>query len=387
MVFFWVIIHTISALKYQIYLDAPKLPTLLKSSEQLPLGNAYSSQYYIKLLHSPSNREFILTIGTESTWTWLVSSSCNCHNSIRYDYQDQTCNSSLNTSIQYTIGSVSGPVCTDQFTLKSYKIELPFILAEAQQHLYWVVTDGFLGLGLDKDMNNSIIQVLFNEKMIHKRLFGLYLSKDESYKHSQITFGRDEPEDYSDSEEVLVNVTGKQWKSTVNFESFGSPANSSVEVLFSPEFIGIFVPQSEWPLVESEILARMDCEPFILFFKCKGDEYLLPSLNFSYFKQNLTISPQTFTHRSEESLIVLLGVHNQSYWVLGQPLFKDYYSVFDMDKEAISFYKVAKKFDVSTFIYLIVCIFLIVVICVPLLVYCFISKKKQDLDLTQPLIN
>lgn len=387
MVYFWIIIHTISALKYQLYLDSHKFPTLLKSSEKLPLGNAYSSQYYIKLLHSPSNREFILTIDTESSWTWLVSSSCDCHSSIRYEFQDQTCNSSLNTSIQYTVGSISGSVCTDQFALKSYTIGLPFILAETEQDLYWIVTDGFLGLGLDKSMNNSIIQVLYNEKMIHKRLYGLYLSKDESYMHSEITFGKEEPDDYSDSEEVVVNMTGKQWKSTINFESFGSPMNSSVEVLFSPGFIGIFVPQAEWSFFESEIFARMECETFLVFLKCNGDEFLLPSLNFSYFKQNLTIFPQTFTYRSGDNLIVLIGTHNETYWVLGQPLFKEYYSVFDVDKEAISLFKVAKKFGLSTYIYLIVCIFLVVVICVPLLVYWFISRKKQDLDLTQPLIN
>lgn len=387
MLLFYFCINLVLALEYQLYSNPSGLTAFYKSSEKFSLANAYSSQYYMKVILGSDNREFILSLDTESTWMWLLSSNTQAYNSLQYDPQNQTCDFSQNISVKYSIGSISGPVCKDELTLKSYNIQVPFISAYSQHDLYWIITDGYLGLGLDKDMSNSVVQILHDEEKIRKKLFSIFLSKDEKDMKSVVYFGRHEAEDYSDSDAIVVNVTGSQWRSEIVFKSFGRFVNDSADVLFSPGFFGIFVPQNHWDLVLSEISARIECENFLVFLECNGDESSLPTFNFSYNHQNLTVFPQTYTYRSSDSLIVLIGSHNESHWVLGQPLFKEYYSVFDMQNEAISLYKVSKKQGISILIYFIVCVFLVVVIFVPLLVYWFVSKKKTDNDLSQTLIN
>jgi hypothetical protein len=319
----------------------------------------------------------------------LPSSNCDCHESIRLSTKDLKNSSSLNSSqsLSYTIGQVSGNLHRASFSLKSFDFELPFLLVDSEKDLFWMMTDGFLGLGLDLNMSNSVITKLHESKSIKKTRFSIFLSKDEDYKASELTFGSYEEDDYSDSEGIVINITAPQWRATFDSFSFSSLKRSEkFEVLFSPGFFGILGPSKTIKQMHSIINNSLSCQSFLLFLKCENSEsshealQSLPSLNFTYNKFNISIPPSSYTFHSNNSILVLLGEHNSKSWVLGQGLFKEYFSVFDVNSTTISLFKVSSNSGISHLLYFIVGIFLAVVIFVPVLVYWTVDKPKDQIS-------
>lgn len=375
------------------------LVKFLKNSNRFSLANVHSAQYYLRTRFGNEEREFLMAVDTESSWTWLPAVSCNCHESLRYELgkedkgSEGSQGSQGNFVVRYTVGQVAGKAVQDVVKLKNFQFNLSFLAVEEEKDLFWMGTDGFIGLGIDGNMSHSVVTQLHENSFIKKQRFSIFFSKNEKEQPSELTFGSYDEGDYSDNEEIKINVTGSQWRSSFDSFNFSSlTVQQDLPVLFSPGFFGILGPSRYINLIYQEINKTHICESFILFLQCQESSFKLPSLNFTYNSHNISIPSESFTVKSNNSIIVLIGQHDKEHWVLGQSFFKDYYSVFDVHEKTVSIFKVSAKQGLSYLLYFIVGIFLVVVIFVPLMVYWMIDKPKEHSSMriksqnTEPLL-
>ena len=384
------------ALAFRLQVESKQgldLVQFLNNSKRFSLANVHSAQYYLKTRIGYEGREFLMAIDTESTWTWLPGVSCNCHKSLRYEVDKEEKALAEGVQVNYTIGQITGTAVQDLVKLKNFQFNLTFLAVAAEEDLFWMITDGFIGLGLDADMNHSVVTQLYEHRFIKKQRFSLFFSKDEKEQPSELTFESYDEGDYSDNEEIKINVTGPQWKSRFDSFNFSSiRVQQALPVLFSPGFFGILAPREFVGLIYDEISKTHVCEFFILFLQCQESGFGLPSLNFTYNSHNISIPAESFTVKTNNSIFVLIGQHDKDHWVLGQSFFKEYYSVFDVKEKTVSIFKVSAKQGLSYLLYFIVGIFLVVVIFVPLMVYWMIDKPKDSVSMrikhqnTEPLL-
>ena len=107
-----------------------------------------------------------------------------------------------------------------------------------------------------------------------------------------------------------------------------------------------------------------------------------PPLNFTKKEYNITF---TFTYKDlfriyndKYYLMVFFEVTQIFEWILGEPFFWKYETVFDVDKSIIGFYKKIKKEKDYKVVYIIIIIILsFLVICLSIILFINISKKPR----------
>ena len=360
----------------------------LSDSYSLYLHWIYSSQYYINLKIGTPPREFSFQIDTQHPLTWISSTDCNCTSIYQYNKLESGSYVSLNstTEINYEYGSVQGNLSKERFAIDSNNsTDFIFLLVNQQKNLSWMISEGIVGLGFSKKNEGyiNIIDALKDQNFIKSSIFSIYMSKNEKESPSIITVGGYDAEDHTESEETIINImnTG-HWQSEINSIAIGNNSyNDSYSVFFNPGISVIIGPEEFINIIFDIIIKQANCSiSQKLFLVCTfntSNLTSLPILSFEINSNSYLINPESYVYQSESNLCILLLPHPKDYWIIGQPLFKEYFSVFDLNNSKILMFSIDDDSDLSLVIYFIVGIFVIIVIVVPILAYYFLISKKM----------
>ncbi|CAD8119696.1 unnamed protein product [Paramecium sonneborni] len=136
--------------------------------------------------------ELIIDTGSSDLWVPSIDGKGFLNNIKRFDCKESsTC---INTNSRYQIfyddGPISGTLAWDQVWMHNIKFNQSFLLIERASG-NMASSGGILGLGFNSNaanQNPSILESLYEQKLISKKYFSLYL-KDEGEFGSYILFG------------------------------------------------------------------------------------------------------------------------------------------------------------------------------------------------------
>ena len=369
----------------------PKSISLSSDALSFDLHSIYTSQYYLSLYLGSPEREVYLAIDTTSSWTWIPSADCDCHASIGFNPSESSSYLSLdsNAEVNYAYGYVQGTVSQETFRTTAedaVRFNSSFILVQQEEDFWWLACDGLLGLGFSNSTSGyfGVVDRLKMEGVVEDRVFSLFISKNEEEMRSEVSIGGSDPEKYSSKEgnEIRIEESGS-WLCIVDgIHSNHIDLNYTGEGIFNPGLGFIIGPQPHVEIIFEEIMAVADCvlenSTFLVCLKEFSNITAFPVVKFEISNNTYSVHPETYTYVSDNEIYILILSHDYSYWVLGQPLFKEYYSVFDMEHMSLVLYKTTFIEDPSILIYIIVVVLVIIIIVVPVLVYYVISKRKAQ---------
>ncbi|CAD8045069.1 unnamed protein product [Paramecium primaurelia] len=159
-----------------------------------PIHDIHQVEYRVQMQFGSMKQQMELIIDTGSSDLWVPSIDAKGFLNYvkRYDYKaSQTC---IKTDSRYQIfyddGPISGTLAWDQVWMHNIKFNQSFLLIEnASGNI--ASSGGILGLGFHSIAANpypSILESLYQQKLISKKYFSLYL-KDEGEFGSYILFG------------------------------------------------------------------------------------------------------------------------------------------------------------------------------------------------------
>lgn len=359
-----------------------KAINLEQNSLTMSVTSIYNSQYQILIDIGTPSRELSLLVDTQWPLIWLPTADCKCSTFTTISKDESTSLGFENTqiSLNYTQGSVSGCLASDIFISKSDNFTQKFLAVHKKTGFEWLVSDGVLGLGLG---DNSLITTLHTEGVIKKRIFGIFLSRSEESKKSKLLIGDVDQEDYSSLEGITMNVESlEKWE--VEWEYYkidNTTYNKTIKSQINPGEQFLIGPEELVKIIIDKINATGLCHMWYGILACpEGKNVTYPSFLFGFLNNTIVLTPGSYTSNSTNSTYILIQSHKEEYWIFGQPFVKEYFPVFNMDSNKIILYKINYRDSLSLVIYVIVGIFVIVVILVPVIVYCFISKSTFTND-------
>jgi hypothetical protein len=385
-----------SAFSLRSLFTIPHSFPLSLSSKPSKLFPSPLSPYFIRLTLGSPRREVSLSLDFQHCWLLLSNTS-------HYSSSESSTFtvSSAPVELSYPFGNTSGIKSSEVFYFPPQNLTHDFILATEPLQLYdWLaqsfeIEDGIFGLGFEGELtkNASVLYGMKQAKIISSVLVSLFLSRNETSRSSEIFFGEAEPEDYSDEDEITIKVHDFEWKCSWHNISVGNTSVATNQVVrFNPGLPYILAP----PTVANELLLQISqktsCENTSGgFFSCNLTSVnvsVLPEIHLTHKLNRLVVTAKDYFYTDENSSLLLVVANTNDSWVMGQPFFREYYSVFDFEKSKLRLFRINEKASVSSIIYIIVGIFVLVIIFVPVIVYCFISKRGPDEnDLTDSLIN
>ena len=93
--------------------------------------NYFSLQYYAIIDIGTPAQSMSFVLDTGSSWIWIPSLECQCHQSDRFDAKSSSSykNASISKTLEYGQGNVQGTLSSETFKIDSYKvIKQDFIL-------------------------------------------------------------------------------------------------------------------------------------------------------------------------------------------------------------------------------------------------------------------
>jgi len=387
-----------------------------------PLRNKQNKGYYLfmRIGDTALNNIFEMNLGLSAPWTWIPDQDCtNCFktnsHSKYYDCSanNKTCFQNKTSPIDtlvYSMGTVEAIGGYDfvQFSGLPFNSSVNHTLGfglEVSPNFYSIEADGIFGLGISNSTDNaglvSIIDTLYDQGWIPNKTFSLFLTSDpdDEDEKSQIKFGG-----YDQSK----IASGKSFQTfpIANPEFWSLPLKSliigdstvpvqAVNILPSTTYTNIGVPEDDFKLLISEFKKRdITCELVENFadYICpcpQSNLTIFPEIGFNIDDQTLVIpntvymsvlavnikdkSGNVLKRKDENCVLGFSNLPNGSFnvefgnpWIFGTSVLSYYYTLFDMDKNTISFAVANEPFiDNSiplTWMILILCVTVIFVV-------------------------
>lgn len=337
------------ALGYQI-LPLKRLESLKLYDNKTVISNFLNFQYYVSIYVGTPSQDFTVLIDTGSSILWIPSENCECHQSSSQfnSICSSTFVSSQNTiEIVYGKGRVQGVLSKE--TVKIAGLEASnqdFLLSFKDSNLGNLKSDGVMGLGFDRLSNGlpNIIQTLKAQNKIEKGLFSIYLNKYEDAYPGIFTIGGYDTEINEIEKPVYINIYKEfgYWTTTVEYIKIGE--NTYYDYTFGILDSGstlINGPNKQVDAIKKEIMKNNDCKNAnFLQCQCEKNQYSqFPNLYISIDNNYLTIEPQSYLAYENNICYVLIDYINDFYWLLGMPLLREYYSIFDIDNNQVIMYR------------------------------------------------
>ena len=140
-------------------------------------------------------------------------------------------------------------------------------------------------------------------------------------------------------------------------------------------------PNFEIDLILAQVRASATCNnmppPNAQCLCIDGDYSNFPTIIFYMDQNKIEISPKNYLYRHKHSCYVLFGYSNDFFWIFGQAIFRQYYSVFDADNKIVSLYTTKNKSSV----YSMHIIFIIVIIAGSFLYYLLVNKNSAKVNI------
>lgn len=209
---------------------------------------------------------------------------------------------------------------------------------------YYGKTDGSVGLGLpfEGQQGSSIIDSLFKQGLIERRIFSFGLGATLDSGEGELVLGGVDESAYTGPLQTVKIIDDGKWK------VLGYNTKLNGESLLEKEPVPVLV-DSGVPTIAGpkaavrRIFKQLGAHSFLgkTVIKCSTRFEL--TFQLSENEAPLKLTEQDLTHRLMLGYCLLLvsplslSKPNENLWVLGDVLMRKYYTVFDMDKRSISF--------------------------------------------------
>ena len=340
-------------------------------SNYMPLNptRAFSSinQYYGKFYLGSPGQEINLVIDASVPWLLLYNNSRCTSTDVKYTSSNSSSfqvisqnyeNNELPQNFSYVLAQ-------EQLSVPELDVKSQSFIISSDEFFNDCSLNGVFGIGLDIKNSgfNSFIKNLKDQNDIKKLIFGIYLNAG-SDKDSEFTIGDYDPLKYSVSDKQIIRVlpNSQNWTTVIHgikatkYISFDAQAQLHIESFYT---YGPFDIIAE--VYDQISLKQKNCSFENSLFYCNlkndGNSFdfdSLPDVLLDIDGSNYTLTPRAYCKMENNSCFLKILGFNQSFWIIGQALFEEYYSVYDMDNLQVFLYK--NGFKGFTIFFILVCI-------------------------------
>lgn len=360
----------------------------------LSLSNYYNLQYSGKILIGSDKKSLDLIFDTGFPWIWVSPDNVKL-SQINTDCNPPECNKFEGfQKDEFTFLSrsetVKGYLISDTISIKNgaeHNIDQMLLLSKPAEFIPILYADGFCGLSINNGHSTpTLLDNLFNKKIINRKIFGLYLSDNpEAFNESssEITFGGVNP-NYEKAEFIKLNAVGSQyWQIkfdslhliTENVKPIQLPIRAKTAIIASGVNNIIMSKQdftTFYNVLKNDF--NLDCSLFNKDLVCSCSEGIISQFPDITVKldsdKTLTIPPSLYLEVKENSCIMSIegSLENSKYFaqensensskdslnskpsnlddgdfiILGGVFLRNFYTVFDAENKTISFTKAIK---------------------------------------------
>ncbi|WFD28878.1 saccharopepsin [Malassezia nana] len=338
-------------------LNSEKWATVAQAGHPVPLTDFLNAQYFADIELGTPPQKFKVILDTGSANLWVPSETCTSIACFLHKKYDSSMSSTYKPNgssfeIQYGSGSMEGFVSCDHLTIGDLKIQdQDFAEATSEPGLAFAFGkfDGILGLAYDTISVNKIVPPFYKmveQGLLDQNLFAFYLGSDES-DGGEATFGGVD-ENHFEGSIVYAPVRRKgYWEVALNKIGFGE---EELELPRTGAAIDtgtslIAMPSEISEILNKEIGAKrsfsgqytVDCEkvptlPTLIFY-LDNKPYALEGKDYILNVQGTCIS---------SFMGMDLPPPIGPMWIIGDVFLRKFYTVYDLDKNAVGFAK-AKK--------------------------------------------
>ena len=308
-----------------------------------------------------SSNTYKMVFDTTASISYVFSSDCvecatskdvtkqfSCKSPCNYmtDYQDHVSNYTVNGVCSLWDFDISAYKATDSMTISGLSVSAfdIYVVFKSSAGLKYNAQGG-LSLG---NTDKSIIKYFYDQGKVSQQIFAFYFSG----QYNLLTFGYEEPyfglEDYT---EYPVIAGSDAWAVPVYKVYMNDKVNDGLLSGTSRAYLdstldGIAMPTAQFQIIYAEISRVLgscglsDTQSVTCKCASSNDIDKLPTLGFSFGENSriYNIKPTNYAYFSNNNCTInVFQDKNQTAWVLGLPIFKSYYLVFDQSEQIIKF--------------------------------------------------
>ena len=319
--------------------------------------NFYNLQYSAELYFGTPGQVMSLTLDTGSSYTWVPGTACKCHESLN-TFIDSSSSTFKNTSkpidLYYGMGEVKGYLVTDTLSLGDLSAkDQQFVLINYDKDLDSLNSDGLLGLGFSllSDGVPTFIDNLRSQGQISESVFSFYISNsDNEFMQSVFTIGEYDTSKYGDGYERTIEIDPSFGYWVAILDSFSVDSQSlNRKQGYAIIDLGsslISLPNSIYKKYSKQVQNTNSLCYDIGYLVCDctfGDYSSFPDLTLNFNGEDFVIHPENYIYYENGYCYLLVDAIQDNYYLIGQPFFREFYTVFDMESSVVIASRAARQ--------------------------------------------
>ena len=256
-------------------------------------------------------------------------------------------------------------VLIDKISFDGQTIEsFPFNLAIDETKLNNKNIQGEFGLGIDKQNSTDLVDVLFDNQIIHSKVIGLELKEDDKedkvildlnpkldeYTYSELSQKKDLNSDDFYFESWICDLSHFVIGSTKNELLWNNTIEIDGEVAFDSRTKYVYIPKEYmkfisnlWNINSAECKLVHDIESDEKYYSCtqgtKNKIYDMPSIYFIIGGNGYRLKAQDLFENDGKNLNCIIRFFNdeKNLWILGVPFLREYKIILDYNRGKIGF--------------------------------------------------
>lgn len=322
----------------------------------LPLNNFMNAQYYAEISLGTPPQQFNVILDTGSSNLWVPSSQCTsiaCFLHSKYDSTQSHTYKANGTAfnISYVSGSLEGFVSNDVLNIAGIEVQgQDFGEAVKEPGLTFAFGkfDGILGLGYDTIAVNRMVPPFFNmvnKRLVEKAVFTFRLGSSDA-DGGEVVFGDIDSSHYTGDIHYVPVRQKAYWEVELEKIKFGGEevALESTGAAIDTGTSLIALPTAFADMINAKIGAEkgwtgqytVPCE------KVSS----LPELSFTFGGKDYPLQGSDYILNAGGTCIsAFQGIDIElpwgSLWIIGDVFLRKYFTVYDLDRNAVGFAKSA----------------------------------------------
>lgn len=308
---------------------------LEKRNGNVILNNFKNIYYYGNIIIN--DKIYKINFDTGSQLTWIPGNICGiCNNNNLYNINNNKIYNSW--YIIYADKSlVSGIIVKDTINinnliLKNQTIGIAGFISDSFKNSNY---DGIMGLGLTNKENsyNSIINNLYNQSIIGKKIFSIYLG---DLMDKEIIFGNyDNSKFIGNLHNISINNNSTYWETSIEQISVnGKIINKNMNAIIDTGTTLIIFNKTDAKKIANNMNAT-EIEDRLFKIDCENNNINL-GININGKNLNISNDNLLYNNNNNECILGFSYLENVDFIILGDIFIRNYYMIFDENIPQIS---------------------------------------------------